>query len=45
MSHCECGEGEGERDDGMRQRGGRVGGGEEEKPLWEKDLGYTSIFF
>lgn len=37
MSHCECGEGEEGRDEGMTQRGGR-GGGEAEKPLWEEDL-------
>lgn len=30
MSHCECGEGEEERDEGMRQRGGG-GGWEAEK--------------
>lgn len=37
MSHCECGEQEEERDEGMRQRG-RRGGEEAEKPMLDKDL-------
>lgn len=46
MSHRECGEGEEEeRGEGMIKRGGRRGGGEAEKPLWEEDLGSTDPSF
>lgn len=44
MSHCECGDGEEERDEGIRQRGGGGGGGgEAEKLLWDEDLDNTSF--
>lgn len=47
MSHCECGEREEERDEGMRQRGqrGRRGGEEAEKPMLDKDLRNRFFFF